>query len=141
MPRNGGFTLIELMIVIAIIGILSAIAVPQFGKVVKKSREATTLGNLATLRMGITLYTAETGRPPTDDLTSVLVAGHLKEIPLKDTPWHHGHGNTVSAGPASDQPASRGSWFYFNQPDEPKFGRVEVNCAHADMKGRIWLTY
>ena len=138
---RAGFTLIELMLAVAIIGVLAAVAVPQYGQLIRKSREATTLGNLATLRAGIAMYTAENGRPPTDNLASIVAAGHLARIPRKDTPPYHGPGNTVSAGPASDQPASNGSWFYFNVPEEPKFGRVEVNCEHRDLKGQRWLDY
>ncbi len=45
--RHGGFTLIELMIVVAIMGILAGIAYPQYGKYVQKSRRAD--GHLALL--------------------------------------------------------------------------------------------
>jgi prepilin-type N-terminal cleavage/methylation domain-containing protein len=51
-----GFTLIELMIVVAIIGILAAIAIPRFAQMLEKSREGSTKGNLGSLKSAASIY-------------------------------------------------------------------------------------
>jgi prepilin-type N-terminal cleavage/methylation domain-containing protein len=51
-----GFTLIELMIVVAIIGVLAAISIPRFGQMLEKSREGTTKGNLNSIHSATFIY-------------------------------------------------------------------------------------
>ena len=67
-----GFTLIELMIVVAIIGILAAIAIPQFANLVAKSQEGRCKANLGTIRSALSIYYGDLeGNYPTDDLTQL----------------------------------------------------------------------
>lgn len=74
--RRGGFTLIELMIVVAIIGILAAIAIPNFLRFQLKAKSSEGKTNLAAIRTAEESYFAEYGiyisampSPPTDSMT------------------------------------------------------------------------
>ncbi|AWB69718.1 pilin [Vibrio cholerae] len=64
-----GFTLIELMIVVAIIGVLAAIAVPQYQKYVAKSEAAAALASITGHRTNVETYVLENGSfPAIEDL-------------------------------------------------------------------------
>ncbi len=54
-----GFTLIELMIVVVIIGILAAIAIPNFYKLVDKAKAASVINNMHTTQMTVELKASE----------------------------------------------------------------------------------
>jgi type IV pilus assembly protein PilE len=54
--RNGGFTLIEVMIVVAIIGILAALTIPQYADYVRRARVSEAVGLLASMRPRMEQY-------------------------------------------------------------------------------------
>ncbi len=66
--RHAGFTLIELLVVVLIIGILAAVAVPQYQVAVEKSRAAEALTIISSLQKAIDLYVLEHGYPPEEDM-------------------------------------------------------------------------
>ena len=55
-PVRPGFTLIEILIVVVILGILAAIVIPQFGNASREARQASLLTTVQTLRSQIALF-------------------------------------------------------------------------------------
>ena len=79
--NQAGFTLVELMIVMAIIGVLAAVAIPSYLGAVRQAREAVLKEDLHVMRSAIDSYTADKQKAP-QSLDDLVTEGYLKEIPV-----------------------------------------------------------
>ena len=77
---QSGFTLIELIIVMTIIGILATLAIPYFAAAIRHAREAVLKEDLQTMRMAIDSYTMDKQKAP-QSLDDLVQEGYLKAIP------------------------------------------------------------
>jgi len=147
MKKGKGFTLIELMIVVAIIGILAAIAIPRFAQLIDKAREAGARGNLGALRSAIAIYYGDNkGQWPQSLDTSgfsasgesfpAFVPTYMSKIPKATLQRSNPHNNTntidyttteqnlyISKGQITDL----GGWIYSSRS-----GDCRINCNQRD---------
>jgi len=79
--RQFGFTLIELMIVMAIVVILIGIAVPYYQKSILRARESVLRNNLFTLRQVIDEYSYDRQKAPST-LNDLVTDGYIRNIPV-----------------------------------------------------------
>jgi general secretion pathway protein G len=76
-----GFTLLELMIVMVIIGILAAFAIPAYVSNIRNAKEAVLKEDLHVLRQAIDSYTVDKQKAP-QSLDDLVQAGYLKTMPI-----------------------------------------------------------
>jgi len=79
--QDAGFTLIELMIVMAIIGVLAVVAIPSYVGALKQAKEAVLKEDLHVLRTAIDSYTEDKQKAP-QTLEDLITDGYLKAIPM-----------------------------------------------------------
>ena len=78
--KSGGFTIIELMVVISIIMIIVSIAVPIYTQSILRAKEAVLRQDLFAMRSAIDQYTMDKSKAP-QALRDLMQEGYLREIP------------------------------------------------------------
>ena len=79
--RLGGFTFVELMVVVSIIVILISIAIPVYQRSILRAKESVLKNNLFTLRTVIDNYTYDKQKAP-QSLQDLVTEGYLKDVPI-----------------------------------------------------------
>jgi type II secretion system protein G len=78
--HRSGFTLIELIVVMAIVALLVSIAAPRYLQSLDRAREASLRSNLQVMRQAIDQYAADRGRFP-DSLQELVDQRYLRQLP------------------------------------------------------------
>ena len=98
--NKSGFTLVEIMIVVAIIGLLAAIAIPNFVKARTKAQQNACINNLRQLDGAKAQWALENKKVDTDTVATSDVAPYLKGGIMPDCPASGTYTvTTVSANP------------------------------------------
>ncbi|PKL92307.1 MAG: hypothetical protein CVV21_03065 [Candidatus Goldiibacteriota bacterium HGW-Goldbacteria-1] len=151
MKKQNGFTLIELMIVVAIIGILSAVAIPKFSDMLEKSREGATKGNVGAIKSAVSIYYGDNqGQFPEDlDTAPDKFGAYLDRMPPVKVKGQHNpnplKGTVITVTVDTEKALATKSdnigldtdgWRYNN-----KSGDVWLNNAQPDTKGVTYSIY
>lgn len=76
-----GFTLVEVLVVLAIVALLASLAVPRFFGGLQRAREAALVENLRVMRVAIDRFEADRGRLP-ESLDELVRARYLTKVPM-----------------------------------------------------------
>ena len=112
-----GFTLVEIVIIIVVLGILAAVAIPKYQNITGEAKEAACRAALGSLRSAITIYYAnaavKTGTatwPTIDDLRTV---GVVMEQSIPENPYAEFAPDSIVTGATPDSTVgTRGGWAY-----------------------------
>lgn len=117
--NQGGFTLIELVIIIAVLGILAAVAIPKYANITSESKEAAARGALGGLRSGVTIFYANqavtTGTASWPTVNQLGTIGVVMEQSIPSNPYQlrtSAPDSVVTGVTKGTTVGTRGGWAY-----------------------------
>ncbi len=126
-----GFTLIELVIIIVILGILAAVAIPRYRDLAGEARESAARSSLGSLRSAITIYYANeavtTGTADWPPMDSLVTPGVVMEQSLPENPYQNDTNapdSVVTGVTRGVTVGARGGWAY-----NPTTGEIWLNTS------------
>ena len=126
---ESGFTLVELVVVLSIIGILLMLAIPRYTTSIKNAREAVLKEDLHVMRAAIDSYTMDKQKAP-QSLDDLVQDGYLKSIP--EDPMTHSKDTWVTD--TSDA-------MYSLDQSEPGIDNVHSGSQDASSDGQPYSTW
>ncbi|OLO07166.1 hypothetical protein BTW08_14045 [Salinicola sp. MH3R3-1] len=131
--RQGGFTLIELMIVVAIIGILAAIAIPQYQNYVARSQFTAALATLKSLQTPAELEIQQYG-----DLSNLDEANPIEELGLNAESVQNGTLSISNKGSGGSQAAIQFEFDGGNYDGKAIILTRQTSTTNGDTTGGGW---
>jgi general secretion pathway protein G len=126
---SAGFTLLELIIVIAVIGILATIALPNLRQIPRRAQEAVLKTNLRTIRDSIDQYFADKGVYP-PSLEALVEEEYLRALPLD--PMTKSHDTWVEVRAELDEEAAETD---YGEEGEPGVEDVHSGAEFLSLDG------
>ncbi len=140
LSNSRGFTLIELVIIIVILGILAAVAIPQYQNMSEDAKKASCRALLGSLRSGVTIYyanqavTTGTATWPTVGLLETPTEVMAQAIPANPYVAEANAPDSVVTGVTKGTiVGTRGGWAY-----NPTTGEIWANSNTAGVEENTW---
>lgn len=119
LKRPNGFTIVELLIVIVVIGILAAITIVAYGGVQAKARDTVRVDSIAKIQRALEYYRVDTGSYPTAINSNTSTAGDMypgggwEVSSVNSSTWLNRLSSYLPTGTPTDSINNGASYFYY----------------------------